>query len=86
MIMKNKTCLTIYSDEEFIDAIKFKLSYSVAQVLTILGLDLSRSNYRGLKKNSKKMNIDISHFTGQGYLKRKKSHNWGKPLSRNLPT
>ena len=53
-----------YSDEAFIKAVKESLSK--AQVLKKLGLEPKGSNYRTFDKNVKRLNLDISHFTGQG--------------------
>lgn len=61
-------------NEELIE--KFvKESYSYAQVLKKLELKPIGGNYRILKNKIKKLNLDISHFTGKGHLKGK-THNW----------
>lgn len=58
-----------------------KDSYSKAEVIKKIGLDVSGANYRGFYILVKKWNIDTSHFTGQGHLKNK-SHNWS--IKHNL--
>ena len=59
--------------EEIIQAVKS--SSSIAQVLIKLGLKAVGGNYRIIKRRFKELNIDTSHFTGQGHLKGKK-HGW----------
>lgn len=54
-----------------------KNSYSIAGLLRQLGLAIFGSNYEMAKRYIKEFNVDISHFTGKGYLKGKK-HNWSK--------
>ena len=61
---------TVYSDEELISACREKFSYS--QVLLHFNLDNSGGNYKTLKNKINKLNIDISHFTGQGWNKGRK--------------
>lgn len=53
--------------EEFEEAIKS--SYSIAEVLTKLGLRPTGGNYKNLKKNIQKYDIDTSHFKGQAWNK-----------------
>lgn len=60
MARKNK-----YSNEEFILAVKENLSY--ASVIRQLGLYVGGSNYETVKRKIKELNLDISHFTGQGW-------------------
>lgn len=72
--MANKTR---YTNEEFINAVKH--SYSISQVLKKLNLSPTGSNYKGFKLRAKKLNVDISHFTGQSHLKGKR-HNWAKKI------
>lgn len=67
-----------YTDEQFIEAIKS--SFSVATTLGKLGLAGSGGNYKIFYAKVKQLNLDISHFTGQGHLKGKK-HNWNKKYS-----
>lgn len=54
-------------------------SFSIRQVLLAIGLKPVGGNYRTFKNKIKKYEIDISHFTGQGYLKNK-NHNWSKKI------
>lgn len=71
-----------YSLEDFKKAVEE--SYSIAQVLTKLGLSPKGGNYRVFKKFEKMYDIDTSHFTGQGHLKGK-SHKFNTtPLSEIL--
>ena len=69
------------TDEEFANAVKN--SYSINQVLRTLGLNNKSNGGGGWRKVFKlrvvKLNLDISHFTGQGYLKGKK-HSWGASI------
>jgi hypothetical protein len=66
-----------YSDEEFINAIKS--SSSIREALQKIGLKGSGGNYQIAKRRIILLNIDVSHFTGQGYLKGK-THNWAKKI------
>lgn len=56
-----------HSLEEFSKIVKD--SRSVSQALKTLGLTPSGNAYRVFHKNVKEHNIDISHFSGQGWLK-----------------
>jgi hypothetical protein len=58
-----------YTNEELQKAIS--LSFSIANVLKLLGLAPKGGNYRTIKKRIKSLNIDTSHFTGQGWNKNK---------------
>lgn len=64
-----------YTDKEFVDAVKNSLSYR--QILKKLGIKLAGGNYKTIQKKIKELNLDISHFKGQGYLKGK-THNYRK--------
>jgi len=66
-----------YTDADFVAAVKN--SYSMAQVLRKLDLSVSGGNYKLAKLRIRKLEIDSSHFTGQGHLKGK-SHNWTKAI------
>jgi hypothetical protein len=68
------------TDEHFINIIKN--SYSVANALKQLNLKAAGGNYAIFYNKIKKLNLDISHFTGQGYLK-EKTHNWSKQISND---
>lgn len=67
-----------YSKDEFIKTVEE--SFSIAQVLTKLGLAPKGGNYRVFKKYRDLYNIDTSHFTGQGHAKGKKFDYRKKPL------
>jgi hypothetical protein len=64
-----------YTDVELMEAVQS--SFSVAQVLKILGLSPTGCNYKAMYANFSRLKLDISHFTGQGHLKGK-SHSWTK--------
>ena len=64
-----------YTDEDFIEAVKESLS--VAQVLSKLGLRPTGGNYKIFHTRVSSLNLDTSHFTGQGHLKGK-THCWTK--------
>ena len=55
----------IFTDEELINATRDSLS--IANVCRILGLKPNGGNYKTLKYKFKELNIDTSHFTGQGW-------------------
>lgn len=61
------------TEQEIREAVQSALS--IAQVLMKLDLVPTGGNYRIIKRRFKELNIDISHFTGQGHLKGK-SHTW----------
>lgn len=54
-----------WSDQDLINAVKDSFSYS--QVIQKLGLRPAGSNYNTVKFKIKSLNLDISHFTGQGW-------------------
>ncbi len=58
-----------YTEEQFIDAVKS--STSVRQVLNKLGLKEAGGNYSITKTRIKNLELDTSHFTGQGWNKGK---------------
>jgi hypothetical protein len=58
-----------HTNEQFIEAIKNSLS--VASALAQLNLKPAGGNYDAFHKRVKELNIDTSHFTGQGHLKNK---------------
>lgn len=64
-----------YTDDEIREAVA--TSFSIAKVCEKIGLSPVGGNYATIKNKIKKLNLDISHFTGQGYLKGK-NHNWSK--------
>jgi len=52
-----------------------KESFSIAQVIKKCGLKPVGGNYRTIKTRIKDLNLDTSHFTGQGHLKGKTHKN-----------
>lgn len=67
-----------YTDEQFIEAVRS--STSVSEVLTKLGLKPAGGNYEQFWSNTKRLQIDTSHFTGQAHLKNK-NHDWATKRS-----
>lgn len=67
----------LYTDEQFIEVVAN--SYSVAQCLNKLNLRPTGGNYKVFHRRVSMLNIDTSHFTGQGHLKNKK-HNWSPKI------
>lgn len=57
------------TDEEFIEIVK--KNFSIASCLFDQGLKPMGANYAGFKKRVKRLQLDTSHFTGQGHLKNK---------------
>ncbi|HEY7158558.1 MAG TPA: hypothetical protein VH575_31730 [Gemmataceae bacterium] len=72
-----------YTDAEIIEAVRS--SFSIARVLTLLGLSPTGANYKGMHAHFARLGLDTSHFTGQGHLKGK-THSWTpkRPLSEVL--
>lgn len=62
-----------FSDKEFVIAVE--TSFSIREVLNKLGIVPAGGNYKIFHQKVKRLGIDTSHFTGQGYLKYK-THNW----------
>lgn len=62
-----------FSDEEFVTTVKTSLS--IREVLNKLGVVTAGGNYKVFYQRVKRLNLDISHFTGQAHLKYK-THNW----------
>jgi transcriptional regulator with XRE-family HTH domain len=60
------------SDEIFTSAVKS--SFSIASSLKAIGLRASGGNYKNFYSRIKRLNLDISHFTGKGHLK-DRTHN-----------
>lgn len=72
--MNIKNEISKCSDEKFIEAVR--QSSSIRQVLLALNQDPSGGGgYRVFHSRVKRLNVDTSHFTGQGHL-RDKTHNW----------
>ena len=55
------------SDEDFIEIVR--TSYSYSQVISRLGLAPAGGNYESTKRRISKLNLDVSHFKGQGWNK-----------------
>ena len=53
-----------YTNEQFIEVVKN--SYSIAQVAQALGIKAAGGNYTTIKNKIKVLQLDTSHFTGQG--------------------
>lgn len=53
-----------YTDKQFREAVKNSLS--IAQVAQTLGIKAAGGNYTTIKNKIKELNLDTSHFTGQG--------------------
>ena len=66
-----------YSDSDFIAAVN--ASFSVRDTLKTLGVAPHGGSYKTFHLRIKKLNIDISHFTGQGHLKNK-THTWSEKI------
>jgi len=62
-IMKKRS----YTENQFIDAVK--TSTSIRQVLQLIGLKPAGGNYQTVRSTIKELNLDTSHFTGQGWNK-----------------
>ena len=71
-----------YTDNQFIDAVRLSTSYR--QVLSKLGLKEAGGNYSVLKKRIQELGLDISHMTGQSYLKGKTHEYNKKPINYYL--
>jgi hypothetical protein len=72
-----------YTDQAIVEAVQS--SESIRQVLAKLTLSPTGANYLGIQKHFKRLELDTSHFTGQGHL-RGKHHSWtpSLPLSAIL--
>lgn len=68
-----------YSDNQLIEAVNDSISY--AQVLKKLNLKPAGGNYKRLKHNIERLNLDISHFKGQAWNKGIKYKNFSKSQS-----
>lgn len=69
---------TTVEDSVFIEAVK--TSFSISEALDKTGLKAAGANYKGFHKRVKRLNLDTSHFLGQGHL-RGKTHNWSPEIS-----
>lgn len=72
-----------YTDDQIREAVA--TSFSIAKVCEKIGLSPVGGNYATIKRKIKLLELDSSHFTGQGHLKGK-THNWKEtiPLSEIL--
>lgn len=66
----------LYTDQDIIKAVAE--NYSVRKVLEALGLIPAGGSYKLFYTNVKRLNLDISHFTGQAHLKGKPGFNQPK--------
>lgn len=66
-----------YSDNDVVLAVRD--STSIAQVLVKLGIKQAGGSHYNISKRIKRMDLDTSHFTGQGHMKGKEA------LSRKSP-
>lgn len=57
----------LYTDEDIVKAVAE--NYSVRKVLEAIGLIPAGGSYKLFYANVKRLNLDISHFTGQAHLK-----------------
>ncbi len=60
-----------YSDDQLIEAVKN--SSSMRQLLGLLNLRECGGNYKTIPNHIKNLNLDTSHWLGQGWLKGKKN-------------
>lgn len=67
-----------WTDEQFIAAVQG--GRSVRSVLQALGLHATRANYKTVKDTVARLNLDTSHWKGQGYLKGLR-HNFSRRMS-----
>lgn len=58
-----------YTEQEFIDAVAS--SISIRELLIKLGLNPTGGNYKNAQSNISKLNLNVSHFKGQGHNKDK---------------
>ena len=72
-----------YTDSALVEAVQS--SRSIRQVLAKLGLSPTGVNYLGIQRHFRQLQLDTSHFRGQGWLKGQK-HSWTpkRPLSEIL--
>lgn len=67
-----------WTDQQFVEAVA--ASTSVAQVLRAIGLKVTGANYQTVALTTERLNLDTSHWTGQGHLKGK-SHTWAPKIA-----
>jgi len=71
-----------YTEEQFIEAVK--ISTSLRQVLSKIGVKEAGGNYKVAKDKIKKLNLDTSHFTGMSWLKGQTHKHTTKPIEYYL--
>jgi len=62
-----------WTDKQLIEVVR--ISNSIANILRTLNLKLSGGNYQLIQCKIADLNIDVSHLTGQGWLKGKSNKN-----------
>lgn len=65
-----------YSDDQVVAAAK--QVRSIAGLLKKLGLKPAGGNYANMKKTLQRLDVDTSHFTGQGWNKEKQLKDWSQ--------
>lgn len=71
-----------YTDDQLVEAVA--TSHSIRTVLEEIGLTPAEGNNETVKKHIQELNLDTSHFLGQGIL-RNKTHNYNtRPLDKIL--
>ncbi len=68
-----------YTDSALIEAVQS--SRSIRQVLAKLGLSPTGANYIGIQQHFRRLQLDTSHFSGQGWLKGGSSASWARKRS-----
>lgn len=72
-----------YTDEELAEAVE--RSASIAQTLRLLGVRPAGGNYATVKRRIQQLELDTSHFTGQGWLRgQRKAVTSRRPMSEIL--
>lgn len=66
----------LYSKEDVIN--KAKEVKSIAGLLKALGIEPKGGNYNSIKKLLQKLNVDTSHWTGQGWNKDQQLKDWSQ--------
>lgn len=72
-----------WTDQQLIDAVKN--STSVTKVVLALGLVMSGGSHSLVKKRIKDLNLDTSHFTGQGWNRKNYKYKLEETLVENSP-
>lgn len=67
--MRKNSVRRKYNNEQLIEAVSKSFSY--AQTLRSLGLAPAGANYASIKRSIAELNLDLSHWTGQGWAKNK---------------